>query len=277
MSGFQGFAFKGPDFKADSANPFAAPPKKDSSFALTMFGNVAAGKSGGDSKDKEEDKSKIVTEAPKNPFTIGGPTTGTTSNFFGNASGAVNPFAAPTSPDKNTGLFMNASAGMTAGSGSATGLGLGRPPATPLFGGFGKPPSGGGSIGNPVGFGFGSPKADESSTAEKSKSGFMFGGFGGGSGSGSGSGFKGFGSQESKTKTDTEGKTEEAKGEPSAEGADATTDDSTSSKVTTPIDHDAEGAGEEDEETTFTTKAAVYKLSKDKEGVLKWANLGTGE
>jgi nucleoporin NUP2 len=39
---------------------------------------------------------------------------------------------------------------------------------------------------------------------------------------------------------------------------------------------DVEGEGEEDEETTYTVKAKVFKFTTDREGVSVWADLGIG-
>jgi len=39
---------------------------------------------------------------------------------------------------------------------------------------------------------------------------------------------------------------------------------------------DVEGEGEEDEETTYTVKAKVFKFTTDREGVSAWADLGIG-
>ncbi|KAL1741122.1 hypothetical protein HDZ31DRAFT_46108 [Schizophyllum fasciatum] len=155
------------------------------------------------------------------------------------------------------------------------------PPATPpakpsAFGAFafGKPPSAG-SLGNPVGFGFGSPprtpgegEADKKDDkGPKPAPGFSFGGGSGaasgfpfGSGSSFGSG-PAFGSKPAEKKEENEKPTE---GEKSAE-------DVNNFGLLSSNPHDEEGIGEEDEETTHVMRASAFKIEDG-----KWAKLGTG-
>jgi nucleoporin NUP2 len=40
--------------------------------------------------------------------------------------------------------------------------------------------------------------------------------------------------------------------------------------------HGGEGEGEEDEETTYTVKAKVFKFTTDREGAPTWSEMGVG-
>jgi hypothetical protein len=40
--------------------------------------------------------------------------------------------------------------------------------------------------------------------------------------------------------------------------------------------HGGEGEGEEDEETTYTVKAKVFKFTTDREGAPTWSDMGIG-
>lgn len=113
-----------------------------------------------------------------------------------------------------------------------------------------------GSIGNPVGFGFGSGSR---SPPEK------LGETNGGGSSGSVFGEKpkemGYG----------DGDTAQGEGEGSIPGGG----EEDTPKMLQNNPHDEEGAGEEEEETVYTARAKVYKLVKGTESS-KWADLGVG-
>lgn len=113
---------------------------------------------------------------------------------------------------------------------------------------FGKS-SGGGSLGNPVGFGFGSPPRtpEAGSSPTPSTSGFAFGA--------------------PKVAETTSG---------DGEGAEAaTTEDAPPLLVTNSV-HDQDGEGEEDEVTKFEQKCKVYKMAKKNDGTQEWKDMGVG-
>jgi len=139
--------------------------------------------------------------------------------------------------------------------------------ATPAFGGFGGKPFGGfgnvsgssasGSIGNPVGFGFGSPPRTPPATEASSKTGFTFG-----------SGFSA-----SSSSIPTPSAVDESAGAKAGEGSE---EDVEHAKILSPVSvHDQEGEGEEGEETRHSVKSKVYKLNKA-EGGAGWTDMGTG-
>ncbi|TRM69486.1 hypothetical protein BD626DRAFT_12950 [Schizophyllum amplum] len=143
------------------------------------------------------------------------------------------------------------------------------PPATPpskpsAFGafGFGRPPSAG-SLGNPVGFGFGSPPRTPGEVeAEGKKEGFSFSS---GSAFGTGASFGSappFGSKPDDKKEEVEEKTDEGV---------KTGEEANNLGLLSANPHDEEGIGEEDEETTHVMRAFAFKLDDG-----KWAKLGTG-
>ncbi|KZT29024.1 hypothetical protein NEOLEDRAFT_1175356 [Neolentinus lepideus HHB14362 ss-1] len=206
-----------------SAFSFPPPPgdKKDSPPAF--FGSAFSF-----SKDKGADKSSPVT------------------NLFGGSSAFGT--STPTKSDKDKPLF---SGGFSFGTGAT-------PPKVSAFSGFGKPS---GSIGNPVGFGFGSPPKSESDGDATLKltfpsSSFTFG--------------------QPKKEEAKEGEESEEKvmsgGEAAVDAEDADAPKTVSNSI-----HDLEGQGEEDEETTHSVKSKVYRFTKnpdDEKG--KWVDMGVG-
>jgi nucleoporin NUP2 len=71
-------------------------------------------------------------------------------------------------------------------------------------------------------------------------------------------------------------KSEEKEGTP-ASGEDSNTAEGVdASKPIFAAEHDEEGAGEEDEETTHTIRAKVYRLLRNKDGANYWADTGVG-
>lgn len=140
------------------------------------------------------------------------------------------------------------------------------------FGGFGKP-SGSGSIGNPVGFGFGavSSKGSDADSAAKTTptTGFTFGQ--------PSTTFGSFAPAKESTKTEEgDGEGEEGTG---GDDASAATEGDEASKVglSGPVPHDVEGEGEEDEETTYSARIKAYRMKKeDERGGKGWVELGVG-
>jgi len=128
-------------------------------------------------------------------------------------------------------------------------FGAGSSGKTSPFSGFG---SSSGSIGNPVGFGFGvSPKAGEVSPPSSGALGFSFGA--------------------APPKTESMPSGEQSRGEtPMTEGSE----EDGAARLLSPGIHDQEGEGEEDEETTHAVKSKVYKMIKGKE--TKWGDMGVG-
>ncbi|KAK7472593.1 hypothetical protein VKT23_000706 [Stygiomarasmius scandens] len=213
-------------------------PAADSSTSTSLFGSSA--------------------KPPSSGFTFGASSTTTTTSPFGapsssNPFGAPkpNPFGAPSVPSS----FLSSS--------SASSSTTPKPPTTfGGFGGFGSKPAGttspgGGSIGNPVGFGFGSPPKD----GDSKPSGFTFGA------SSSSSSPSPFGSQ----------KTEEASPDSTPKPEDAAkAEENPATALFGNSPHDEEGEGEEDEETTHSIRLKAFRLKKSDEGAAGWADLGTG-
>ncbi|KAI0696692.1 hypothetical protein BC835DRAFT_1305493 [Cytidiella melzeri] len=117
--------------------------------------------------------------------------------------------------------------------------------------GFGK--TGSGSIGNPVGFGFGSPpKTPDAVSAPQSTS----------------SAFS-FGAPKVGDVTDRE-----------SEGSEDTlgqgTPDEAPPMLITNTVHDQDGEGEEDENTAHEQKSKVYKMIKKDDGTQEWKDMGVG-
>jgi nucleoporin NUP2 len=141
-------------------------------------------------------------------------------------------------------------------------FGSGSPPKHNAFG-FGKP---GGSIGNPVGFGFGGPssKAGDSSMtlgSSEPSTGFSFGAQPARSAESPFSPPATVNSAESTPQPEVEGNGDGGEVEPV--------------KLLPTSTHDGEGEGEEDEETTHVVKCKVFRLFKtdDKN---EWKDLGVG-
>jgi nucleoporin NUP2 len=128
----------------------------------------------------------------------------------------------------------------------------------------------GGSLGNPVGFGFGSPPKTADPSGDKPSSGFSFakhpdakGGLADGATSNGFSFAKPVESTSEANGEDTNGGTTEGGSEAPVLGG--------------PNPHDVEGEGEEDEETTHEIKAKAFKLKTDKDGKTLWAEMGVGQ
>ncbi|KAF9227356.1 hypothetical protein BS17DRAFT_461361 [Gyrodon lividus] len=200
-----------------------------------------------------------------------------TSIFGSNSTGESSkpsPFFASTSDDKDTSkstvsLFGSTTSTSSTLSGSIFGssdkpaaFGSASPPKPSAFS-FGKP---GGSIGNPVGFGFGgpSPKAGGSTSTSGSpalSTSFTF----------STPPVKPAESMFSPPVTE---KSMESTPQPETEGNENGSEVEPAKLLPTST-HDEEGEGEEDEETTHVVKCKVYRLFKtdDKN---EWKDLGVG-
>ncbi|KAK7005775.1 RanBD1 domain-containing protein [Favolaschia claudopus] len=183
------------------------------------------------------------------------------SSLFGSATSTTataSPFTATTSPSpfgSPSSVFGGASKPTTSLFGSGAGNPFGSPsPSTsgspaPSFG-FG---ASGGSIGNPVGFSFASPKDQaKEKVKEESKD--------DAEGDDDGATTEAASSQETEKVSTTEGSSSGSSG--LIFGDDA------------PSGLDAEGEGEEDEETVYQAKSKAYRLRKESQG--GWADIGTG-
>ncbi|KAJ7268695.1 hypothetical protein B0H12DRAFT_1229597 [Mycena haematopus] len=208
---------------------------------------------------------------PANPFAFPASTPASTSTSTGLKP---SPFASSTTtsafgaPAPTTSLFGSSTTASPFGAGSSSpfaGFGGGSKPTTSLFGsgsgssvagsaptsfGFGSK----GSIGNPVGFSFASPKPD----AGKEK--------------------EGAGGDEKKVKAeegdaDTASSQETEKATSTDEGSAASSGILFGDDVPTGLD--AEGEGEEDEETLQQAKVKAFRLRKN-EGEGGWLDIGTG-
>jgi len=223
-----------PDFLSASKTSADAGAKSTSPFGSSLFGSSTASSFGnfGSNSSKLPESSK---DKEKNANTE---TTSSATNLFGTTS--VNPFSIPDKPPMPNPFGK---------------------PST--FASFGSAKSG--TLGNPVGFGFGSPPPKtpdvEASTTAPTTS--LFGG----------SSFSGFGVPPAKPAAEDSGGSQEEEADGAGDGA---ADDSKSLPTKS---HDEEGEGEEDEETTHTTKSKVYKLVKDEsseDGKPGWKDMGVG-
>ncbi|KAF5389401.1 hypothetical protein D9757_004262 [Collybiopsis confluens] len=179
----------------------------------------------------------LGSPAPPSPFNFASsPKTGATNNPFG--------------PPPTSNILGSSSAAAP-----ATGSPFGNAGTAPKFSGFGgfgaanKSPSAG-SIGNPVGFGFGSPTKSE--------------------------GFTGGSSKETPViRVDDENPLETEEGvtssqETQPEGSEA------SLLLFGKNPHDEEGEGEEDEQTVHFIRSKAFRMKKGDNGSSGWADLGTG-
>ncbi|KAG2037408.1 hypothetical protein BDR03DRAFT_1091809 [Suillus americanus] len=166
--------------------------------------------------------------------------TGSTTGLFGSSSS----FTPPTNAFASAATDKPTSAFGTFGGGS--------PPKGNGFT-FGK--AGGGSIGNPVGFGFGVAKPADGASASSSSASTEFS----------------FGAPPTKSVSPSMDTASRSGSQPAA-GDEGTQDDA---KLLPTSNHDDEGEGEEDEETTYIVKAKVFKLSKTSDKS-EWKDLGVG-
>lgn len=258
-----------------SSFSFGAPsvPSKGSGFFSLGKGRPSSDKSGDSSasggsaftfgKQSDEDKG---SDADKDKDK------GELKSAFSSSSSGGSLFGAPSSSSSGTSLFgvpstpsafttpekplFSASSSTSSGFAFSTPhkftLGAAPAPSTGGFGGFGKPPAVG-SIGNPVGFGFGSPPKGEDTAlfTSNATNPFVFG--------------------PPKDKQPAEASTQDA------DAKEASTGDEPLPQLFAGSVHDKEGEGEEDETTTHEIRSKVYKLVKDDEGQNRWAEQGVGE
>ncbi|KAM6502075.1 hypothetical protein JOM56_002052 [Amanita muscaria] len=195
----------------------------------------------------------------------------TTNAFsFGAKSDLPNPFKLSASSTSTTGGTAPAFGGSSFFSQQPSSSPVAKPPsATPssAFNVFGKP-SGSGSIGNPVGFGFGAnaKSSEDVDTKSAPTSGFVFG-------HPSSSSFGKF-EAEKKAENNEDGE-EEAAG---TDGSGATEgDEAAKVGVSSPTAHDVEGEGEEEEETIHSVRLKAHRMRKaDEKGGQAWVELGVG-
>ncbi|KAM5540319.1 hypothetical protein V8D89_006138 [Ganoderma adspersum] len=220
-----------------------------------------------DEKEKDKDDKK-----PAIPF-----------SFSSSGSGASTPFGIGT-PSAGTGATTPEKDKDKAGSGFS--FGSASPGKPSVFSGFGTAKAG--SIGNPVGFGFGSPPRTPDIDDDTAGSGpvkalpFSFGAplakaspfaFGAGTGAPSGSGSV-FASGEDKEKEG--GSSGSGEGTPAPAFGDETQGKAPAPLLASGSAHDLEGEGEEGEETMHEIRSKVFKLTQDKEGKAQWGDLGVG-
>ncbi|PIL29732.1 hypothetical protein GSI_08171 [Ganoderma sinense ZZ0214-1] len=224
-----------------------------SSSSTSIFGSGStfgakplAADSSNDADDEKDEKKPSV------PFTF---TSSRSSTPFGAGTGATTP-----EKDKDK---EQAGSGFSFGSAS--------PGKPSVFSGFGTAKAG--SIGNPVGFGFGSPPRTpdiDGAAGSSADSGpvkslpFSFG-------APKASPFA-FGSGAPLT-TSASGE-DKKEGGSSGEGTPAA--EEPKPLLASSSAHDLEGEGEEDEETTHEIRSKVFKMTKDKDGKAQWGDLGVG-
>ncbi|KAJ6500167.1 hypothetical protein C8R47DRAFT_284869 [Mycena vitilis] len=175
------------------------------------------------------------------------------TSLFGSGAGSTttaSPFGSPSpfsKPTSSSSLFGGAS-------GSAFGSSSGSPSPS-LFGARG-------SIGNPVGFSFASPKAEGSAAEEKK-----------------GEAADGDGNAEAGSSQEIGSSQETEKASTTDEGSSGQGSGSTGMLFgnDTPTGLDAEGEGEEDEETVKTERLRAFRLKKAEEpGDGGWLDIGVG-
>ncbi|KAG2153714.1 uncharacterized protein EDB93DRAFT_1248622 [Suillus bovinus] len=281
------FGTKPNDAGSSSPSPFSFAPLAASAPASAP------------SKDKDKDDSKsssafgtssgipnffASSKAASSTFSDLKPTSafGTTTSLFGNSTDPKTPsFFIPGSSDlfnkvsgktdtgneeiksTSTGLFGSSS--FTPPTNAFASAATDKP--TSAFGTFGggSPPkgngftfgkAGGGSIGNPVGFGFGVAKPADGTSASSASAPTEFS----------------FGAPSTSTKSVSPPTDTASRSGSQPVVSDEGTDDV---KLLPTSNHDGEGEGEEDEETTYAVKAKVFKLSKTSDKS-EWKELGIG-
>ncbi|KAH7916557.1 hypothetical protein BJ138DRAFT_286368 [Hygrophoropsis aurantiaca] len=205
--------------------------------STSLFGNFTTSKPSSFSHASSD----IFKAAEKAETDSSSTKSGGSSLFGGNATStsAVSAFGTSTLSDKPSNVF--------------SGFGGGSPPKTGAFGAFGKA---GGNIGNPVGFGFGvPPKSSDGESSKPTASGFSFG-------------------QPPKAAENPFAPPSNSGPFTSQSDAGENAEDD-SAKLTPSNNHDAEGEGEEDEETTYEARCKVYRMAKT-DGKSEWKDMGIG-
>ncbi|KAH0827861.1 hypothetical protein J3R83DRAFT_3488 [Lanmaoa asiatica] len=221
-------------FATKPTSPFGtsdAASKPTSVFGSSIFGSNSTTESSKPlSFNSTPSDSKDNSKATTTLFGHATTSSSTSASIFGSSS------------DKSVSFFGSAS-----------------PPKTGPFA-FGRP---GGSIGNPVGFGFGSsaPSTSDTTLPGSSSSGFNFGA----------PSAKPSERLFSPPMTD---KSSESTPQPEVEGNEDGGDEE-AAKLLPSHTHDEEGEGEENEETTHVVRCKVYRLSKS-EDKSEWKDLGVG-
>ncbi|KZT72231.1 hypothetical protein DAEQUDRAFT_736363 [Daedalea quercina L-15889] len=261
-TGFSSLGKGRPSTEDKSGDP---PTSSGSSQPFSVSSSVSApsifGKSG--DKDQSQDKDKVENKssfpssisgssAVGGLFNVPAPSVSGSSLFGGSSTPTA--FSTPTSfttPEKPGSPGFTFSAGTPPPKFT---MGAAPSPSKSSFGGFGKPPAVG-SIGNPVGFGFGSPPKESGGDASSSSAPkpFVFGP-----------------PKDKPADSEDSGKSETGEGK----GQEATGDEPP--PLYTGSVHDREGEGEEDETTMHEIRSKVYKMVKDEDGQNKWADQGVG-
>ncbi|KAI0074658.1 hypothetical protein K474DRAFT_1773855 [Panus rudis PR-1116 ss-1] len=247
---------------ASSAKPFTFGSSASSGSPSVFSSNIFA-KPESDKMNEEDDRDEKKDSNPTSAFSSAFSTNTNTntnaspSNPFGISSSASNPFASGISafstPEKDK---PSSSSAFNFGKSSSSS----NKPVPSLFAGFGAAPvkPAAGNLGNPVGFGFGSPpKTPEKESAPSTGSAaFTFG-------KPASSAFS-FGKPPT-----TENKEKEGEGNASEDAPPV-------SLVTSSSIHDQEGEGEENEVTTHEIRSKVYKMVKKSDGGQEWGDMGVG-
>ncbi|KAL1700972.1 hypothetical protein EV121DRAFT_263536 [Schizophyllum commune] len=276
--------------KPDAPTPSSEePPKLSSGFSFSKPAETSKPAESSNGSPFSSDAAK--KDAPANPFSFAKTDTvkdnkdaappsfsfaktDSGSSGFSFGSGSKPSFSFGSAPDRAASTSSLFGASPTPTPPPAT------PPAKPsAFGAFGFKPPSAGSLGNPVGFGFGSPprtpgegEPEKKEGETKPASGFSFGG-----GSSSGSGFSfgsgsSFGTGSAFGSKPAEKKEEQEEPEKPAEGGEKAADgDANNFGLLSTNPHDEEGIGEEEEVTTHVMRAAAFKLDDG-----KWTKLGSG-
>ncbi|KIJ67779.1 hypothetical protein HYDPIDRAFT_107273 [Hydnomerulius pinastri MD-312] len=216
--------------------------KPTSAFGTSIFGS-------GSTSGESSKPSPFFTSA-SDPFKTGDnkDTSKATTSLFGSTTTPATTSSASSvfgSSDKPASVFGSTSS----------------PPKPSLFG-FGKP---GGSIGNPVGFGFGapSPKAGDSGAASGSSSSAFS--FGAPPPEPADNPFSPPTTENPSTESTPQPDGKEENGSGENEGP----------KLLSTSTHDGDGEGEEDEETMYVVRCKVFRLFKTDDKT-EWKDLGVG-
>ncbi|KAH7888696.1 hypothetical protein F5I97DRAFT_737112 [Phlebopus sp. FC_14] len=224
-----------PNFFANSKTS-ATTPSDSSTKPMSLFGSSIFGSGTSDisklspfTSASDLSKTGDKLDAPKDASN----SQASTSLFGGTTSDASTSSSGILPPDKPVSAFGNSS-----------------PPKASVFG-FGKPS---GSIGNPVGFGFGGPTSQ-------------------GDRPGPSTGFT-FGTQLSKPADNPSTTDKSTDSTPQPENNEGGEEDEPARLLPT-SNHDEEGEGEEDEETMHVVKCKVFRLLKT-EDKSEWKDFGVG-
>ncbi|KAI0744256.1 hypothetical protein C8Q80DRAFT_1185827 [Daedaleopsis nitida] len=253
-----GSLFSKPAGTTSSPSSFSFMGSAPASTSGSLFGTTPSSAFGGStfgSKDAEKEKDKDSSSKPPAP-----------TSFFSSAS-STNPFGLGSSSSTTTVGATTPEKDKSA-TGTSFAFGSASPGGKPSFfsSGFGAAKAG--SIGNPVGFGFGSPPKTpdaESASGPMKSLPFTFGAL----------------PKAADDKKDGETvKTEESESGGTVPGVGASAiasgDQPPPMLLAGSSVHDAEGEGEQDEETVHSIRCKVYKMTKDKEGKAQWSEMGVG-